>query len=258
MIDQSTLSASLEDYLEAIYNIIRENQAVRAKDIAERLGVSNASVTGALRTLAKREYLNYEPYGVITLTPEGEKIAREIARRHQILKDFLVKVLWVDVDEADEAACKMEHGIPPGLVDRLIDFIEFIEVCPLGGERLAEGFRRHLKCGQKRDSCDQCVGSATVASPSPGSKGPVIRLSGLKDGQKGTIQAIRTKGALRKRLMDMGLVPGAVVEMVRVAPMGDPLEVKVRGYFLSLRKDELEKVEVSIREGGGGEARKAG
>lgn len=160
MTDAPILSASLEDYLEAIYNIIREKKAVRAKDIAAKLNVSNASVTGALRALSKRNFLNYAPYDVITFTPEGEKIAGEIVRRHEILRDFLVKVLAVEYGKADDAACKLEHGVPADIIDRFVQFIEFIEICPLGGPKLIQGFQRHLDRGVEKDKCGDCIESA--------------------------------------------------------------------------------------------------
>jgi len=72
MILTDTLTASLEDYLEAIFQIIAEKQAVRPKDIARRLKVSNASVTGALRSLAEKKLINYAPYDVISLTTDGK------------------------------------------------------------------------------------------------------------------------------------------------------------------------------------------
>jgi len=79
-----TLTASLEDYLEAIFHIIAEKQAVRPKDIAKRLKVSNSSVTGALRSLADKELINYAPYDVISLTPSGETAAKDVIRRHEL------------------------------------------------------------------------------------------------------------------------------------------------------------------------------
>lgn len=241
------LSASLEDYLEAIYNIILEKNAVRAKDIAAKLKVSNASVTGALRSLTKRNLLNYAPYDVITLTSEGEKIARDIVRRHEILRDFLVKVLAVEYLQADETACRLEHGIPPDIIDRLVQFIEFIEICPLGGAKLIEGFQKHLNCGVEKDKCDKCIelargnmdsGRSSVTDSKKNS------LASLKAGEKALIKKIRARGTLRKRLIEMGITPGSMVEIERVAPMGDPVEVKVRGYHLSLRREEVEHVEV--------------
>ncbi|NLK42576.1 MAG: metal-dependent transcriptional regulator, partial [Planctomycetes bacterium] len=69
------LSASLEDYLEAIYVLLQSGNVARSKDIAEHLQVSAASVTGALRTLAERQLIHYKPYGYITLTDKGQQAA---------------------------------------------------------------------------------------------------------------------------------------------------------------------------------------
>jgi len=70
------------------------------------------------------------------------------------------------------------------------------------------------------------------------------RLSELKRGEKGRIVKIGGGGSLRRRLLDMGLVSGSEVKMERVAPLGDPIEIKVKGYNLSLRKEEAESIQV--------------
>ena len=69
-------------------------------------------------------------------------------------------------------------------------------------------------------------------------------LKDLKPGQKGIVLNLGKKGPVRKRLMDMGITPGVDVEVVKVAPLGDPIEVTVRGYELSLRKADAEMIEV--------------
>ena len=71
-----------------------------------------------------------------------------------------------------------------------------------------------------------------------------LALCELKPGRKGKIAKIFGSGSIRRRIMDMGLVKGAEIEVERVAPMGDPLEVKIKGYHLSLRKDEAAKIYV--------------
>ncbi|MDO9585930.1 MAG: metal-dependent transcriptional regulator, partial [Syntrophales bacterium] len=138
-----TLTASSEDYLEAIFHIIAEKQAVRPKDIAKRLKVRNSSVTGALHSLADKELINYAPYDVITLSPSGKAAAKDVIRRHEVLRDFFVKVIAVEGHDADKAACRMEHAIPNVILDRFIQFAEFVEVCPRGGSKWIAGFRYH-------------------------------------------------------------------------------------------------------------------
>lgn len=138
MADAKDLSASLEDYLEAIYHIIEEKQAAKAKDIAVKLAVNSSSVTGALKALAKRELVNYAPYDLITLTPAGEDAAKEVIKRHKALYNFFVSVLSVDESEAEETACKLEHEIPPSILRRLIAFVKFVDKCPIGGATWVE------------------------------------------------------------------------------------------------------------------------
>ena len=121
-----SLSASLEDYLEVIYNLTGETDTARSKDIAEALNVAKPSVTGALRILKEKELVNYKPYGYVTLTKEGKKAAYSVNRKHNIIKAFFVNVLGIDVDTAQQSACKAEHAFGPEVISRLLCFIEFV------------------------------------------------------------------------------------------------------------------------------------
>ena len=71
-------------------------------------------------------------------------------------------------------------------------------------------------------------------------------LDQLKPGQAGTVKLLNAQGQLRTRLMDMGMITGTLVTMVRKAPLGDPLEVEIRGYSLSLRKEEARLIDLEI------------
>ena len=75
---------------------------------------------------------------------------------------------------------------------------------------------------------------------------PVKLLSELKRGERGKIVKISGKGSVHRRLLDMGLVSGSDVVMERVAPLGDPIEIKVKGYNLSLRKEEAASIQVEV------------
>lgn len=119
-----TLSASLEDYMEAIFHIIDEKKAVRASDIAERLGVSRPSVTGALQALVREELIHHKPYDVITFTEQGACVAREIVAKHAVLKEFFTGCLGVHDDEAEAAACGMEHTLSESILRKLVGFVE--------------------------------------------------------------------------------------------------------------------------------------
>ena len=134
------LSASLEDYIEAIYNIIAEKQVARGKEIAATLSVSGASVTEALRSLAKKGLINYAPYEAITLTDKGREVAKDVVRRHNALKRFFVEVLGIDRDLAEQGACKVEHAAPQAIIDQMINFIKFLESCPGENHQILEDF----------------------------------------------------------------------------------------------------------------------
>ncbi|MDD5459864.1 MAG: metal-dependent transcriptional regulator [Phycisphaerae bacterium] len=122
------LSSSLEDYIEAIFNLAAGNDggAARSSDIAQKLGVAKASVTGALRVLKDRGLVNYRPYGEVTLTASGVRAAAAVAQKHKILKLFFMDVLGVDGETAQKAACRSEHAFGNELIARLLCFIEFV------------------------------------------------------------------------------------------------------------------------------------
>ena len=156
MKSDGTLSASLEDYLEAIYHIIQDKQAARAKDIALRLDLKGPSVTGALQTLSQKGLINYAPYDLVTLTPEGKEIARDIVHRHQTLRNFLSRILRIDETEAELNACKMEHNVSPAILNRLIQLMKFFELCPRGTGNWIEAFDYYNKTGVLQDVCQRC------------------------------------------------------------------------------------------------------
>jgi DtxR family Mn-dependent transcriptional regulator len=139
------LSASLEDYLEAIFNLANESNIARSKDIAKSLGVARSSVTGALRVLKKKGLANYKPYDYVTLTETGRAAAAEIAKKHDILKSFFINVLSIEPDIAQHAACKAEHALGPGIIEKLLSFIEFVTQSSENGHDLSKEFRKFCK-----------------------------------------------------------------------------------------------------------------
>ena len=153
MVASSKLTASQEDYLEAIFHISEEKMAARAKDISQYLDVRASSVTTALRNLGKMELINYAPYDLITLTKKGQRVAKEIVKKHNALERFLVNVLGVAFEEANDAACKMEHSIPKDIVERLIKYSEYVETCPKGGITWESGFGYYCKSECSDKSC---------------------------------------------------------------------------------------------------------
>lgn len=71
-----------------------------------------------------------------------------------------------------------------------------------------------------------------------------MTLEDLKPGQEGVVVSLGEKGPVRRRIMDMGITPGVSIKVIKVAPLGDPVEVNVRGYELSLRKAEAKQIEM--------------
>ncbi len=147
---KTKLSASLEDYLEAIYNLAGDKNITRSKDIAEQLGVSRASVTGALRALKQKKLANYKPYDYISLTESGLAVAAEVANKHEILKSFFIDVLGVKPGIAQKAACEAEHTLGPEIISRLLCFIEFLNHSSDNGHDVMGEFRKFCKRRNKK------------------------------------------------------------------------------------------------------------
>lgn len=132
------VSSSLEDYLEAIFHIVSKKRAAKAKDIAKSLSVASSSVTGALKALAEKGLVNYAPYDLITLTTEGEKMAHDVIMRHDALRAFFIRILALDREDAEDAACKMEHAVSEKVLRRLLEFVRFSETWREGSAKWDE------------------------------------------------------------------------------------------------------------------------
>ncbi|OGV68461.1 MAG: hypothetical protein A3K19_10075 [Lentisphaerae bacterium RIFOXYB12_FULL_65_16] len=181
------LSASQEDYLEAILLISSRKRAARATDIARHLHVKGPSVTGALRSLARQELVNYAPYDLITLTEKGERLATEVCRRHEALERFFLHVLHVSDAAAAAAACRIEHAIPTEVLERLMRLAEFAGACPrLGQDWLA---RAESGCQKARDGrrCAQCLTEDVTALAAAAAQQATQRRTGADQGKSNSI-----------------------------------------------------------------------
>jgi len=125
------LSASLEDYLETIADIAGSSGEIHAAEIASSMGVSRPSVTVALKALAGKGMINYRPYSKVSLTELGRTYAASVIRRHNVLRRFFTEVLGADRELSDAAACRVEHAIGEEITDRLVQFLGFIDNCPV-------------------------------------------------------------------------------------------------------------------------------
>lgn len=252
MASSDPLSSSMEDYLEAIFHIVSEKQAARAKDIALRLKVNNSSVTGALRALSEKGLINYAPYDVITLTPEGRLLAEEIVRKHEALRDFFVTILHISEEEAEEAACGMEHTVSPNILDRLIRFTEFMEICPRGGTNWIQNFWENVEKGCDRmepyEDCQRCIQDCleefNAKKAQMDASGGETVLRDLARGQRCKLLKIKGRNDVARKLKAIGASRGSIFEVEDVSSPDQVMDVKVKGYHISLRQDEAAKIVV--------------
>jgi DtxR family Mn-dependent transcriptional regulator len=238
------LSASLEDYLQAVYRIQGAKQAARPTDIAVAVGVNNSSVTGALRTLSGRGLVNYAPYDVITLTPEGMRLAEEVVRRHDVLLRFFTDVLNAEAEAAEATACRVEHVVSDEILDRLVRFVEFLEICPRAGAGWIREFWERCGAGETFEACGACLGAwnAETREWTSGKDAPEAALAELAVGVRGKIRRIVLSTAGKRRLGERGVRPGAVIQIAAADEAG--VEIMAGGYRVKLRRAEAEKIKI--------------
>jgi DtxR family transcriptional regulator, Mn-dependent transcriptional regulator len=193
---------AVEDYLKTIFDLQREHGKVATTVLAERLGLTPASVTGMIKKLAGMHLLEHEPYQGVVLTPAGEKIALEVIRHHRLLERYLAEALGVPWDRVHDEADNWEHVLSEDLEDRIDAMLGYPTTDPHGAPIPA------------RD----------------GSIAPPVRerLADLLPGQSATIAEVSDHdSALLRYLGELGLYPGARVEVLAVAPFGGPLTVRL-------------------------------
>jgi DtxR family transcriptional regulator, Mn-dependent transcriptional regulator len=156
---EKPLTATMEDYLEAIYDLDKDKRVVRVKDIAKRMDVKMPTVTSALKTLNDKGLVHYEKYEYVELTSAGNEVGSEMHRRHRLLLKFLTDILKIEFKTADEEACKMEHTLSASTLERLADFMAFIQECPRAGESWLHHFEAFRMHGQRPDNCIACTES---------------------------------------------------------------------------------------------------
>lgn len=125
------LSESLENYLETIAFLKRENKVARVKDISKMLNVKNSSVNIALNVLMEKGYVLHERYGYVDLTPKGQIIADDIQKKEDMLFLFFHDILGVEKEIALKDACKIEHTISDESLAKLIYFVGMLDKEPI-------------------------------------------------------------------------------------------------------------------------------
>ena len=121
-----TISAVQEDYLEAILALESESPRVRVRDLADRLSVHKSTVTAALKALAEKGLIEYEPYGQIVMTRVGRRAGERVSADHAVVKAFLADILMIDEETAEENACRMEHVMDRAVLNRLGSFTAYM------------------------------------------------------------------------------------------------------------------------------------
>lgn len=238
------LSSALEDYLETIYLLVQESGFARVKDIARAREVKAASVSVALRRLAELKLIEYQRREYIALTPAGEQLGRRVFSRHRLLTRFFVEVLQMPAAAAGEQACAMEHSLSDEAMDRLARFFEFLGTCPAVPPNLLSSFRDcpvgPVAEGARPASCS--LGATCTRCQKPSKGNAVTHLSDLSPGQSARVSVINAQGMLRQRLLDLGILPDARIDLERVGLGGDPVWIRCQGAHLALRRSEARSI----------------
>lgn len=213
----TNISSSLEDYLEAIADLIDANGHAHSKELADRLQVKMPSVTNALQALAARDLIVYRSHQPVVLTAAGAQTAAVIRKRHQCLCRFFEDVLVLSHDEADATACKVEHDIDENVLRKLVALTDV-----LVADESAAAVRSKLS-------------QIFAEMPADAPVHDLIALNDLQEEQSGVIAYVSNSLKGSKKFADMGLVPGARISLEGRAPLGDLLRIRLLDSVISLR-----------------------
>lgn len=120
---EEKLTFTMENYLEAVYELSDEKSGARVSDIAERLGVTKASTNSAMVTLSDKGLITNEKYGEIFLTPAGRALAELTSNKHRTILKFFTEILKLDFATADTDACAIEHVISNSSIQAMQEFM---------------------------------------------------------------------------------------------------------------------------------------
>jgi len=196
------LSGPVEDYLKAIYDLERGAQPATTNEIAERLAISPASVSGMVRRLADQGLITHEPYRGVRLTEDGRRAALRTLRRHRILECYLTEVLGYPWDRVHDEAEQLEHAASEELIERMAS---------------ALGDPSHDPHGAPIPSREGEVDETTLRTLADAAVGEQMRVRQVMD-----------KDAERLRyLAELGIRPGALVRILERAPFDGPITLGV-------------------------------
>lgn len=196
------LTAPVEDYLKAIYAFERGGHAAATNDIATRLSIAPASVSGMVQRLADQGLVEYERYRGVRLTSAGRRAALRTIRRHRVIEAYLVRALGYGWDGVHDEAERLEHAASDALIDRMAEAI---------GEPVTDPHGAPIPT---REGTIDETPHRSLADAEVGSRSRVVRV------------ADEDPGMLRY-LDSLGLRPGAEVTLTERAPFDGPLTIEV-------------------------------
>ena len=193
---------AVEDYLKAIWMLQQSETPVGTSRIADRLGLSAASVTSMIKRLAEQKMLHHEPYYGVRLTAAGELSALRVVRRHRVLELFLTEVLGYRWDCVHEEAERLEHAVSDELIERL----------------------EQLLGTPRRDPHGSAI--PTANGELEWAEHPT--LAEIASGERVRVVEVRTRESEQLRYLgSLDLFPGAYVEVVEHAPGSDVMSIRV-------------------------------
>lgn len=154
---QEKLTESLEKYLLAVYEIVRINKAARVKDVSNYLKIGGPATSDAIKTLAKKGFINYEPYGIITLTLKGKRKAEEKILRHRTIKGFFTNVLMIEEESAETNSKIMEYSMTDDVLERFTMFLDFMQSCSCKEPKWVKSCQKTLENGKMSAKCQNCI-----------------------------------------------------------------------------------------------------
>jgi len=215
-------TSNIEEYLQTLYTLEEEQKTATTTEIAKRLGFAAPSVTEMLKRLARQGYVRYEPYKGATLTDQGRRIARKIARKHRILEVFLHDILRIRKGRAHTQACGMEHVLSDEAGNSLCRMLRFPDKCPDG--------KPIPICDEDVEHCDACE----PTGENPSRRERLLPLCSLRPGQRAIVRFIRGGTMAVQRLHDLGVTTGTQIQLKNCAPLQGPVEIVVRGSALAI------------------------
>lgn len=211
---------SIQDYLKTIYLLDAEGREATTSLVAERLGVSPASVSAMARKLTARGLVAHSPYREMSLTPQGRRLALEVVRHHRLLETYLHRVLGMPWDEIHAEAEVLEHAISENLEDRIAE---------------ALGHPTHDPHGHPIPPKEGEHSEVTHDSLDAVPEGTRVRVERVAD---------RDPDALRY-LADLGVVPGTELVVREQSPFEGPVWVQVGRRRHALGRELARQVFVS-------------